>query len=683
MSEKHVWGVSQTNITIAGLIIAIVSGILAPLLISLMYGLVWPPSTFSEWVWIWPALILISIIGLLNIVVRIVTTILLKKGIALTLADAILIYTVIACGAGFAYPFSFLIGQYTYMVYGDPSISNYGRLIPDLWVPKGNITLSSGSVDVLAPIYSSESREILLKENNWFSLVLRTWSPSLIFWISIFFSLALAQIGIAILLRKQWIEEEMLPFPFAQAAVEVMRTTGFRGAWEYRKISKIMLGIGALIGFLIQLPNLLVSLRRMSPADVPQLYGQLLVSQYGGYDLSQTVGNNVALMITLSPLFLGLALLMPLDILITAVAWFLIMYVILPPIELQLGIIPLNPTQSAHSNYYWIGHWYGLMPHMITRGLAIGFALAWLALTLKRYREIVTIKSGYIAIALLAIGIIVPTSLLAISGVEAHISLLVVVLTILLYTTWMRIRAESTWITALYTYGPWWHEFLVLPWLPYRLTGNYNSKEAFAAASSFYPLVTDRTLATAPGPSVLEGLKLARLSGIRMKIFIPLIVYAILAGLILGSLSTLWGMYRYGLSETPGGTWVGAPDRSLMPNWVRYMVHYNKIDHMSNDHMMWLPQFIIGVVLGIVLIFLRIVIPGIPLNPLGILIGDMPITGVLMFIPNIITIVVKTIVIKILGVEGYEKYVVPLVAGLIITSFVTMWFSFVAPRIIG
>ena len=668
-SEKRmIWGVVPTNLTLAGVIIAIIMTIASPLVMTFMYGLVWN-STFLEWVWAWPGLIFLLAIGVLNLLVRAIT-VLLGKRMCLTVADAVLIYIAISASAGFAFSSSFLLGHYAYMVYASPSITDYGKLMPDLWVPKGNMTVAGQTIPVLAPMFNNTAREIMLQDPNWFNIVLGAWLPSLALWMSIFIFLAIAQIGVALMFRKPWIDEEMLPFPYAQMAVEVMRITGFRGVWEHRSVSKIMFIIGLAIGFLVLLPALLASLRLI---EVPDIYGSLLVSQYGGYDLSPQVRNNIALMITISPLFIGLAFLLPMDVLITAIAWYVIMYIILPPIEVSLGVVPLTETQDAHTNYFTIGHWYGLMPHMITRGIAIGFPIAWFILAwrhLKRFREDKEVMFGTL---MGLIGFLVVWILLSISGVEAPIALMIVIIVLLLYITWMRIRAESTWTTAIYTYGPWWHEFLVLPWLPYRLSGRWYSKEAFAAAASFYPLVTDRTLATVPGPAVMEGFRLAKVAGIRTRNIVLFGLLASILGVIISFTVNLWGMYKYGLFFTVGGQWTGSPDTNFEPNWIDTMVHQNYIQHMSNDHWLWLPQFLAGIVLGFLLVFVRTMFPGIPFNPIGILIGDMPVTGLLMFIPNIIALVVKSIVIRVLGVEGYEKYIVPLMTGMIISSFIMIW----------
>gem|GEM_PF-4265321 len=670
--KKMIWGVEPTRITIAGVVIAIIMTILAPLIMTLMYGLVWP-DTFLEWVWAWPGLIFLLVIGVLNLLVRAILSIFGRK-VALTVADAVLIYIAISASAGFAFSSSFLLGHYAYMVYSSPSITDYGKLMPDLWVPKGNITVAGQSIPALAPMFNNTAREIMLQDPNWFGVVLGAWLPSLALWIAVFIFLSIAQIGVALMFRKPWIDEEMLPFPYAQMAVEVMRATGFRGVWEHRGFSKIMFAFGFLIGFAVLLPNLLASLKII---EVPSLYGTLLVSQYGGYDLSPIIKNNIALMVTVSPLFIGLAFLLPMDVLITAIAWYVIMYIILPPIELSLGIVPATQTQDAHTNYFTIGHWYGLMPHMITRGIAIGFPIAWFVLAwrhLKRFKEDKEVKFG----VLLGLGgFIITWILLSISGVEAPIALLIVFIVLMLYITWMRIRAESTWTTAIYTYGPWWHEFLVLPWLPYRFSGKWYSKEAFAAAASFYPLVTDRTLATVPGPAVMEGFRLAKVAGVRTRNVVAIGLLASILGVIIAFTVNLWGMYNYGLHFTVGGQWTGSPDTNYEPNWVDTMVHQNYIQHMSNDHTLWLPQFIVGIVLGFLLVFARTMFPGIPFNPIGILIGDMPVTGLLMFVPNIIALVVKSIVIRILGVEGYERLIVPLMTGLVISSFIMIWASYV------
>ncbi len=674
--EKLTWGVEPVGVTKIGIVIAIILTIIAPLIMSYMYATLWP-YTFMEWVWAWPGLIFLLVIGALNLLVRFIFQFLRGKGIALSVGDGVLALVALNASAGYAFSTNFLLSHMIYMSYGSgAAVSEFGRLMPDMWVPKGNFTIAGQSMPVLKPLFDPDAHALLVQQPDWYMTVLSAWAPALFLWILVFIALGVSQIGFALLFRKPWIEEEMLPFPYAQMAVEVMRTTGFHGAWEHRFISKVMFVIGAIVAFVIQLPNLLATLGYIS--GVPSLYGELLVSQFGGHDLSPVVGNNIALMITLSPLFIALAFLMPIDILITAVAWYLIMYVILPPIEVMMGVVNLSPTQSAHNNYYYIGHWVGLMPHLITRGIAIGFPIMWFLLVLRHIKNFDNkeVKWGHI---FAWGGLVVAWIMLAISGVEAHIALMVVVITLLLYITWMRIRAETTWTTAIYTYGPWWHEMLALPWLPYRYSGNWHSKEAFAAAASFYPLVTDRTLATTPGPAVLEGFKLAKLSKIRTRTITIIGLLAVIFGVTVAMLTNLLGMYGYGPAFTPVGTWLGGADTNYEPSWLKSMVQSNKITHMSNDPNLWVPQFIVGIFIGAILIWLRILFPGLPLNPVGILIGDMPVTGVLMFIPNIIALIVKTLYIRIAGVESYERIMVPLMAGLAIFSFIFMWL----PMVIG
>ncbi len=670
--KKLVWGVSPSGVTIWGIVLAVIMAIVSPIVTTLIYGLVYP-YTFMELVWAWAGLIFLLVIAVIHLGLKALLKLVgLDK--ALTVGDSILIYLAISASAGYAFSTNFLLFHYIYMTYGDGAyVSDYGKLMPSLWVPNHNITIAGRSLHVLAPLFDPDAHSLLLSQGGWYWTILGAWAPSLALWILVFLGLAFSQIGFALLLRKPWIEEEMLPFPYAQMAVEVMRIGGFRGVWEHRGIAKIMFLIGAIVGFVIELPALLASIGVIPGEALPPMYGQLLVSQFGGYDVSPSIGNDIALMITVSPLFIALAFLMPIDILVTAVIWYILMYIVLPPIEVMAGILPLTETQDAHTNYFTVGHWYGLMPHMITRGIAIGFPIMWFLLVWRHLKNLSSreVKWGHI---FAWGGLVFTWILLAISGVEAHIALLVVVVTLLLYVTWMRIRAESTWTTAIYTYGPWWHEMLVLPWLPYRYSGGWNSKAAFAAAASFYPLVTDRTLATTPGPAIMEGFRLAKISGLRVRRIVEVGLIAVILGVIISFVTNLLGGYAYGWGL---GQWLGGADTNLEPAWINSMIHNNQITHMSNDPMLWLPQFISGIVLGALLVWVRVLLPGIPFNPLGILIGDMPVTGVLMFIPNLIALIIKPLIIRVLGVESYEKIIVPFMAGMAILSFITMWLSII------
>ncbi len=671
---KLVWGIEPTGVTKAGVILAVILTIIMPIIMTLMYGLVWH-ITFMEWVWAWPGLIFILLIGVINLAFRLLFQFLRGHGLALTVGDGVLNLVAINTSAGYAFSSRFLLSHLIYMSYGPGApISDYGRLMPDLWVPKGNITIAGTSMPVLKPLFDPDAHALLVSQPDWYLTILGAWAPALALWMLVFIGLAVSQIGFALLFRKPWIEEEMLPFPYAQMAVEVMRTTGFRGAWEHRNWSKVWFLIGGLVGFLIELPNLLQALGVIT--GLPDLYGALFVSLLGGYDLSPIVGNNIALMVTLSPLFIGLAFLMPIDILLTAVSWYILMYIILPPVEVAAGIVPLQATQNALNNYYYIGHWVGLMPHLITRGVAIGFPIMWFILVWRHMKNWSNkeVKWGHI---FAWGGLVLAWIMLAISGVEAHIALMIVVITLLLYITWMRMRAETTWITAVQWYGPWWHEMLVLPWLPYRYAGKWHSKEAFAAAASFYPLVTDRTLATTPGPAVLEGFKLAKFAGVRVRTITIIGLLGAFLGIIISFTGTILGYYGYGPDATGVGHWLFGPDTGLEPQWLKSMIWNNKITHMSNDPNLWLPQFIVGIILGIILVWLRVLLPGIPLNPLGILVGDIAVTGVLMFVPNLIALIIKPLYIRIAGVESYERVIVPFMAGMAIISFITMWYAWI------
>ena len=732
--KKLVQGIEPTGTTLGGIIMAVIMSIATPIVMSLMYGLAYP-YTYYEILWAFPGLLVLGLLIIVHLPLRIIEAILgsgepvklmvlslaitvLFTGLAwagfahvfapwqtmlflltailsaavtastlimyltgsqgLTAGDAALTYVGATAGGALPIAASFLLGHITFVAApkGNPAFSNNGTLVPDIWVPKNIITIDGTPIHILNPIYDRASRELLLSRGDWVGIVLGAWGPALAYWIILFAALALAQIGFALMVRRQWVEEEMLPFPYAQAALELIRAGGFRGAYEHRRSSILWLGLGALTAFLLMLPILLAHYKVLPGDVVPPWYGALVAPGSGYNDfpkqIYQSTGLYMAISPSISPLFIGLALLLPLDILLTAVVWFIIMYIVLPPIEVSQGIVTqLSGPTDAQTIFYTVGHHQGLMPHFISRGMMIGLPIAWLLFSWRSLAKGVSIRDpGFI---MFSAGFIIAWILLAMAGINPLISLMIVLLVILLYITWMRLRGETTWITGFGFYGPWYHEMLVLPWLPYRESGQYGTGEAWAAAMSFYPLVTDRTLAAIPGPSVLEGFKLARITGIDYKKILYIGILAALSGIVIGFIVTLLGFYAYGIQGVGGGTWVGGADRSLEPQWVNTMVKQGRIEHMANDTALWLPQYIIGIIFAIILVWLKTIFVGVPFNPLGIVLGDQQLTGVTMFIPYLIALVVKPLIIRIIGVEGYEKIIIPFAAGMILVGFFTGW----------
>ncbi len=735
--KKLVQGIEPLGTTVAGIIVALIMAVATPVIMSIMYGLAYP-YTYYEVLWAFPGLMVLGLLIVIHLPVRLLTAMLslgedaritalvvsavltavfailayagltvLKIAVwqvmvfamlavlgaaitvafvvmkitgaeALTAGDAALIYLASTASGSLPVAASFLLGHITFVAApkGNPAYSYNGTYVPDIWVPKSIIDIDGHPIHILNPIYDRASRELLLSRGDWVGIVLGAWGPALAYWILLFAALAMAQIGFAILVRKQWIEEEMLPFPYAQAAVELIRAGGFRGAYEHRRESLLWLGLGGLVAFLMMLPIYLVHYQVLPSDALPGWYGAL-VAPGGGYNdfakqIYESTGLYMAISPSISPLFLGLALLMPIDILITAVVWYVIMYIVLPPIEVSQGIVTqLSGPTDAQTIFYTVGHHQGLMPHFISRGMMIGLPIAWLLFSgIAIMRGTKPTDPGFL---MLAGGFLVAWILLSVAGINPAVSLLIVLLTMLLYITWMRLRGETSWLTGMGFYGPWYHEMLVLPWLPYRESGNYNSPEAYAAAMSFYPLVTDRTLAAIPGPAVLEGFKLAKITGIDYKKIILVGVIAALSGIVIGFIVTLLGFYAYGISGVSGGKWVGGADRSLEPQWVSTMVKTGQIEHMANDTALWLPQFLIGIVLAVVLVWLKTIFVGLPINPLGIVLGDQQLTGVTMFIPNLIALIVKPLFIRVFGVEQFEKIIIPFAAGMILLGFFGGW----------
>ena len=61
------------------------------------------------------------------------------------------------------------------------------------------------------------------------------WIRPTFWWLSFIAALGLGSVALATILRRQWVEQERLPFPFAQVAEELAETAGPKGFPEYMK----------------------------------------------------------------------------------------------------------------------------------------------------------------------------------------------------------------------------------------------------------------------------------------------------------------------------------------------------------------------------------------------------------------------------------------------------------------
>ncbi|HDD63999.1 MAG: hypothetical protein DRJ32_00650 [Thermoprotei archaeon] len=638
---------------------AILISIILPIVLQLNYALLFP-YTYAEWGWMKGPWIVTLILGLfIGLLSRVSNKFRISK------TDFTVIYAAILISSVFYLVPSYTLGWFTYMVYDEGRRLKIlggedAPFMPDLWVPK--------SIDVLVGMFKPGRPYV-----PW-----GAWAGPLGYWIVFFIALGLVQIGIATILRKQFIEIERLPFPYAMAGIDIWRASNIAGFEE--RPGKIFginsLWLGALLAFILYLPGALASLSAgaISP---PQAYWDNIWPGWG-IDLSPVITYNVALRVSLSPAYISLALLWPMEILITAVVWYALMYIVLPPIQVFAGVTTIFETQYAHENYYRTGHWYGaLMVHFVTRGMIVGLAIVTIAFSWRLFKD--AFKGGKIertSSILIIVGLVLDILLLLAAGVDAWAAVFLPVFAILLYITFARVRAEAGWDTCYGTYGPWYHEMVQLPYIPYQASLTYNTPQACRSVLPFIPLVTDRALVAMQLPPVMEAYKIASETKVSPKVIFKISIISMVISVVIGFILTVWGAYTYVWDIG----WVGAADKVMWSDWVSAMIYEGQVIHQANDWRLWMPQFISGIVLAGFIEYARRIFIWFPFSVAGIILGDAALTGSFMFIPNLLAFVIKFVAIRFGGVKVYENYIRPFCTGFFTVSWIMVWLNVIGVR---
>ncbi|MEM2314680.1 MAG: DUF6785 family protein, partial [Candidatus Bathyarchaeia archaeon] len=195
------------------------------------------------------------------------------------------------------------------------------------------------------------------------------WLPAIAFWVVYGLSMYFLALSIALIFRRLYIDIEMLPFPVAQAANEVVMLVAATGKSEeagsetsrvrFSRPRLVLLGIG--VGFLFYLPWIL----RMSFPWFPSIYGweaSPWIGHAGVLNLEAAIPAlhymlpMACLYAAFNPVVIGIGLFMSLDMLFSAwIAW-IIFEIIIPVILANAGLYPSPGPFSSSSRYWLFGH---------------------------------------------------------------------------------------------------------------------------------------------------------------------------------------------------------------------------------------------------------------------------------------------------------------------------------------
>ncbi|MHA2172182.1 MAG: DUF6785 family protein, partial [Candidatus Kariarchaeaceae archaeon] len=295
------------------------------------------------------------------------------------------------------------------VIYSTLSISSVFAILP-MWILRflvfeffkgaGSIGGSTGAYipSVWIPTWPTAINNMVLGgEPTW-----GYWLIPILFWSLYFISWGIVQLSMNILNRQQWIEVERLNFPVAQAIVESFKAGEIEGLEKKSKIFGVSpFWWGGIIGFLFYLPRIFaaLSVRNIIPIDfvVPEFLNWLYYDniQNLGTDMAQGFfggsANRVTLNINFSLIWIAFAFLIPIDILIGGILWYFTFYILLPPLQVSLGLYDNPPNQDVGTNYIFVGHRAGAVRDLFEFDMnflfTIGILILLLILSIKFLRS--------------------------------------------------------------------------------------------------------------------------------------------------------------------------------------------------------------------------------------------------------------------------------------------------------
>jgi len=519
------------------------------------------------------------------------------------------------------------------------------------------------------------------------------WTIPILWWFSFTFVMMLYTQFFALIMRKHLIDIEKLPFPIATAAnMLIARQESEETGPSFMK--RIAL-IGIVLGLIV--PGFFGPFNHFSPV-IPALSDELNLSPY----LIETLPNALLGASFFGGLTVAILFLWPTDLLLSSFVFYIIFGVIIPVVQVSMGILPYISGQVPLM-YYYINVVPGLGGLMVSPDQAanavqiatithIGapMGIAFFSLLLAKDHIIQTIKAiknpeiedepyriywiGLIASSIAFIGLLV---LCEMPVLFAILSLIVFQFYNLLN---IRIRGEAGYVgNASLNYGPGFGAYHYAPaaytMVYFPVTPEARGTRAFWVSEMFHgwSLTGSVTGSATPTPSVrgMESFKLAEFTRTKIKGMIVTQIMAFCIAILVGIFTSLWAAYTFGLSAK-------FPSR-FMPEMSNWAVDGISADTSAKTFAMYIngppprwSEFIVGFVLTGVLTFLRLRFVNFPLHPLGVVLGFSDLTFSWCLFYGIVW-VLKTLVLKIGGVKIYEEKVTPLCLGFIVGWAILMF----------
>ena len=487
-------------------------------------------------------------------------------------------------------------------------------------------------------------------------------APYIGFWTLVMTTFLLCQLFLGALAKYILVDVEKLPFPNIIPAATLIRMGESRETFV-SKAKRPQFLIPFIIGFIVGILCSANYWKKYFPLFYA--WGQIHVSSLDAF--FKKINPSIQGWFIFVPVDLAICYLMPLDVLITGLLWVIVIMIIYPIIATKAGWV--EPGQ----NPAWRGPFqYGIFSLWgVPLGLAIGLLLFRGKSLVERLRAAKT-EAGEIPPMLLIGGFIVFSLIYLAIWIYVGAPAVLAVLFIIIWYLFTLGHAKYVGETG---YWPGWYniEYFSRPFL-FRVgsglgifTSNPCPTKACWATMAMACVGTTHTAPQAPcyAWGIASSFKLGAEAGVRPReMFFGLLIASLVVG-ILGIPIALKLFYHFGLKTKLTSNWWLCSASHI--RWHQRSYSMYKATPLGGARAYAVAA---GIIVTVILMFLRMKFPWFIINPAALLFYDIGIW----FLHLLIALVLKYITIKVFGAKFYEEVGVPIavayIAGAALAAFI-------------
>ena len=586
-----------------------------------------------------------------------------------------IIYSMILISLSWSVIPSFWIAQASGLAYIPRLKSIVFYWIPSIWTPRSPLILKGMFLGGL-------------------SIPWNTWLTSMLFWMCIAFAWAFLLISMIPLFGKIFVDIERLTFPISTIPISIIGKDE-KSIRDY--LNDILFIGGLLIAILFILPDV-INMAVRNPNFLPSPSALTSIDWHQTFPEIKYIFKGSVLYTTITPLMFSFAYLLPLDVLLTQWITYIILMIILPMIDIYM-IHPERFREYVNSpGYAWdmsispsysvwrtealtlIGGMYGLALFYIVYNWRN--IVDWLKDTFKSSENRVESMS----IIFFAFSAIILLLLLSISGIPIILSIVLIILLILSSIGMSVIRASGggNLLNGLVIGGAS-NRLFTLAFL-YDVGSTFGIFNPRPNPSPFQSCFTTMqagivlngdNMAWNPLALGLESYRIGSEYKVDIGRLFTSQTIAVMIAILISFPTAIWTFYNYGI-ENLIYTYHSSIRDIYAEAFTRDLTLYYTNVGPSNVQLSapYLPQTLIGMIITILLMYIRILKPGFPLNPVGYVLGGSFFTYQ-WWTSFLAAWIVKYIIIKIGGAKLYNrtiKFVIGTVLGTAI-GFLLLWIA--------